>query len=474
MADKESHNPVVEPSQSNQKTAILSEDTFNKVQMILVALFFGMLFAVQNLSSRSATERPSISQTESLHRVGADGDLGVTDAQIEEFIQSFDWPTVRSTSSSAQSAIDPWESVPSSRSYSRIPTTTIVPTYAGLINDGNTCCLNSVVNHLFSMKEIREALQRLKSQNIKDNPISTALRSTFIRLDMIRSGLDGRTKSAIQIPELLDATGLGRGLNPHRMQQDASEILIRIEQAIIPVLKEYSELIEFGELEKRRMTTEKGIPVRKKPISETTLCTMLQLSVPHKVQKTSLEKLLSKHTISERTGSSGNNYVVQRRIETLPQYFVINIKRTLFKQGHPYKSDATITYPSTLYMRKYMSKHIEESTVYNLHSMIIHDGLNPGSGHYYCVCKEELDNGESRWIKFNDDLITFMTEAEVLESFVGGENPNGLQEEGIGREARLMPATAHILVYKRIPFQSIKRTSFGLRRVNLYRSQVLE
>jgi ubiquitin carboxyl-terminal hydrolase 25/28 len=53
---------------------------------------------------------------------------------------------------------------------------------------------------------------------------------------------------------------------------------------------------------------------------------------------------------------------------------------------------------------------------YNLHSILVHDGM-AGSGHYYAyIYNSELD----RWRKYSDITVTDVTEQEVFERSIGG------------------------------------------------------
>lgn len=52
---------------------------------------------------------------------------------------------------------------------------------------------------------------------------------------------------------------------------------------------------------------------------------------------------------------------------------------------------------------------------YELNSMIVHHGFRSGAGHYYSIIKVQTnkDRAETRWVKFDDDKITFIEENEI-------------------------------------------------------------
>lgn len=54
---------------------------------------------------------------------------------------------------------------------------------------------------------------------------------------------------------------------------------------------------------------------------------------------------------------------------------------------------------------------------YNLHGVLVHDG-QASVGHYYALIKPEADG---KWYKFNDDIVTEASLKEVLDANYGGE-----------------------------------------------------
>ncbi|KAG8763667.1 hypothetical protein FRC11_014280 [Ceratobasidium sp. 423] len=63
-----------------------------------------------------------------------------------------------------------------------------------------------------------------------------------------------------------------------------------------------------------------------------------------------------------------------------------------------------------------------QSWVYKLHGVLVHSGDLHG-GHYFALIKPDRD---TRWLKYDDDRVTPVTDREVLEENYGGELSNGL------------------------------------------------
>ncbi|KAF8350768.1 hypothetical protein F5887DRAFT_1210069 [Amanita rubescens] len=85
--------------------------------------------------------------------------------------------------------------------------------------------------------------------------------------------------------------------------------------------------------------------------------------------------------------------------------------------------------------------------VYRLFGVLVHSGDLHG-GHYFALIKPDR---ESRWLKFDDDRVTPVTDKEVLEENYGGEPLNGLHPAIQRNQVRAMKrfTNAYMLVYIR-------------------------
>lgn len=85
--------------------------------------------------------------------------------------------------------------------------------------------------------------------------------------------------------------------------------------------------------------------------------------------------------------------------------------------------------------------------VYKLHGVLVHSGDLHG-GHYFALIKPDR---ETRWLKFDDDRVTPVTDKEVLEENYGGEALNGVPQSLQRNQVRTMKrfTNAYMLVYIR-------------------------
>ena len=81
--------------------------------------------------------------------------------------------------------------------------------------------------------------------------------------------------------------------------------------------------------------------------------------------------------------------------------------------------------------------------------MLVHSGDLHG-GHYFALIKPDR---ETRWLKYDDDRVTPVTDREVLEENYGGEpsSPNGVLSPPQRNQVRSMKrfTNAYMLVYIR-------------------------
>jgi len=88
-----------------------------------------------------------------------------------------------------------------------------------------------------------------------------------------------------------------------------------------------------------------------------------------------------------------------------------------------------------------------QSWLYKLHGVLVHSGDLHG-GHYFALIKPDRD---TRWLKYDDDRVTPVTDREVLEENYGGEMSNGLVANQQRNQVRQLKrfTNAYMLVYIR-------------------------
>lgn len=107
-------------------------------------------------------------------------------------------------------------------------------------------------------------------------------------------------------------------------------------------------------------------------------------------------------------------------------------------------------FPFEIDLEEFLEEGADRSQpwVYKLHGVLVHSGDLHG-GHYFALIKPDRN---TRWLKFDDDRVTPVTDKEVLEENYGGEVLNGLPPTLQQRnQVRAMKrfTNAYMLVYIR-------------------------
>jgi ubiquitin carboxyl-terminal hydrolase 7 len=106
-------------------------------------------------------------------------------------------------------------------------------------------------------------------------------------------------------------------------------------------------------------------------------------------------------------------------------------------------------FPYEIDLAEFLDESADKSHpwVYKLHGVLVHSGDLHG-GHYFALIKPDRD---TRWLKYDDDRVTPVTDREVLEENYGGEMSNGLVSNQARNQVRQLKrfTNAYMLVYIR-------------------------
>ena len=104
------------------------------------------------------------------------------------------------------------------------------------------------------------------------------------------------------------------------------------------------------------------------------------------------------------------------RIERIPQYLVITLKRFKYTLMYKTKMDCSIKFPTNnINLKPYITQkdNPEENKIYDLYAIINHIG-NLSSGHYYSIIEQN-----KKWIKYNDSQVSDFTRTfDTQEAYI--------------------------------------------------------
>eukprot|EP00759_Apiculatamorpha_spiralis_P029336 PhF_6_TR31515/c0_g1_i1/m.46437/K11858/USP48; ubiquitin carboxyl-terminal hydrolase 48 len=286
-------------------------------------------------------------------------------------------------------------------------------TSCGLVNLGNTCYANAVLQMMFSNTELRQAVM----QEYETNANNETLREVsllFGRMAMLK----GVPQSPAKLLSSLDV--------PVAEQQDVHEFVRLfmgyLEGASALLRTTMVQLYQGVVLNNRRCDTCGLQSQRSEPVMDL----LVQVNVPGKSLEESLRRLqepekLTGNNLLDCSGcKSRQEGTTCTTIKRFPPVVVIPLVRFLFdeKKHERKKICDKFSFPLKI--------SFQEGTQHHLTAVLLHRGPTPFMGHYVAHVRE----GESVWTEYNDDAVKDVS-AEYNRS----------------REGKIESTEAYVLVY---------------------------
>uniref|UniRef100_A0A7S4UCB0 Ubiquitin carboxyl-terminal hydrolase n=1 Tax=Guillardia theta TaxID=55529 RepID=A0A7S4UCB0_GUITH len=299
---------------------------------------------------------------------------------------------------------------------------------SGLVNLGNTCFMNSVLQCLVATPTL---INKMETENshvkfLERHDLKSDFHATFenCMMKMIQS-------SNTSLRPMPFFKHLDNIIKSHHVgeQEDAHEYLVNLLEKLHRLeLEAYKKAYNIPQewLSKNRhleLTTCIHQIFGGKICSEVRcrscggssktfdLITDLALEIQN---ANTLEDCLLQYTIEEQLGMS-NAYLCEKckrrsqatkqlRIHTLPNILVVQLKRFSFWGLHGGKISRSISYPAVLDMRPYLTspeRHFNNS-IYDLYGVLVHEGSSLQYGHYLSYVKHACKHKEGSWYQMDD------------------------------------------------------------------------
>lgn len=305
--------------------------------------------------------------------------------------------------------------------------------YFGLVNFGNTCYCNSVLQALFFCKPFREKVLQYKQQqkNQKRETLLTCL------ADLFHSIATQKKKVGTVAPKkFIQRLRKENELFDNYMQQDAHEFLNYL-------LNTVADLLQAEKPGKNRASTNgsvKSEPTWVHDIFQGTLTNetrclncetvsskdedFLDLSVDVE-QNTSITHCLRGFSSTETLSSEYKYYCEvccskqeaqkRMRVKKLPNLLALHLKRFKYMEqlNRHTKLSYRVVFPLELRLFNKSDDACNPDRMYDLTAVVVHCGNGPNRGHYISIVKSHRF-----WLLFDDDIVDKM-EASSIEEFFG-------------------------------------------------------
>lgn len=319
----------------------------------------------------------------------------------------------------------------------------------GLVNLGNSCYLNSIIqclsntieltdyfmkdNHLSNLKDSDQSiivkeyvklLQGIWDENVIISPNSfySSFRRYSYKYDLINF-VDNRQNDAHEFLNLLIDI-MHEGLSKEVNITISGNVINEIDSMALDAMKRwkdffksnYSKIIDifYGQY----ISTIKSLD--KQLVSKTyEPFPSIEIEIPE-LENVSIYDCFN-HFISQEILDGENKYYWEDKNESListknlriwncPKILIIVLKRFVNQNGKLLKNNKFINFPiNNLNLVKYCDGYDKFNSIYNLYSICNHSG-SKNFGHYYSYCK----NNNGKWYEYNDNRVSEIQESKII------------------------------------------------------------
>ncbi|KAJ3862479.1 hypothetical protein EV359DRAFT_74151 [Lentinula novae-zelandiae] len=320
--------------------------------------------------------------------------------------------------------------------------------FVGLKNQGATCYMNSLLQSLFCTRYFRKAVYQIPTEDdLPTESVSLALQRVFYHLQT--------SDQPVGTTELTKSFGW-KSLDSF-LQHDVQEFNRVLQDKLESKMKGTIAEGAIAKLFVGKMKSYIKCVNVEYESSRTEEFNDIQLNV--KGMRNLYESFKDYVAVENMDGENkyqAEGFGLQDAkkgiiFESFPPVLHLQLKRFEYdiQRDAMVKINDRHEFPFEIDLGEFLDANADRSKPwkYRLTGVLVHSGDLHG-GHYFALIKPDRD---TRWLKFDDDRVTPVTDKEVLEENYGGEPLNGLPPTAQRNQVRAMKrfTNAYMLVYIR-------------------------
>ncbi|XP_064647574.1 ubiquitin carboxyl-terminal hydrolase 40-like [Lineus longissimus] len=307
--------------------------------------------------------------------------------------------------------------------------------FCGILNQGATCYLNSLLQTLFLTPEFRDALFALGTNElgrIEDkNKAGSKVRIIPIELQRLFVRMLHLNQSCTSTTDLTDSFGWTNNeeLQQHDVQELNRILFIAIEESLVGTSgQNLIKNLYHGSVVNQIICQECGrVSENEEHFLDLTITVAGNIGLENGLynQYVETERLDGKNQY--RCGACNKLVDAKKgaRIRRLPPILSFSLLRFSFDfiKLERYKENGKFTFPLSLDMSRYVEQESPDNMEYELFSVVIHSGSAYG-GHYHAYIRDVEGSGE--WVPPDEEVITLSKKKEDDIDLVQLDSPRNV------------------------------------------------